>query len=330
MKLIVDAFGGDFAPESTLKGCVLAKNEYKNVNIILSGNEQLIKKAAEQLKIDISEFTILNAKDSISAEQNPAEILKEKNNSSMAVGLKALNLEDVDGFITAGSTGALAVGACYFVEKIKGVKRAALCPTLPSYKSKFLLIDAGANLECKENILLQFAIMGNIYAKNIFKIENPKVGLANVGIESKKGTLSHRLAYNLISNNKNINFIGNVEARYIPMGGCDVVVSDGLSGNMILKTMEGTAKCLIKSLKDIYLSTTKAKIAAALLKKEHKILKQKLDYKNYGGAIYLGFCKPIIKAHGNSNACTFKNAIKTAISCVNENIVYDIAKYIKS
>ena len=163
-------------------------------------------------------------------EEDPSKILKEKINSSMAVGLNALNNESVDAFLTAGSTGALAVGASFFNKKIKGVKRAALCTTIPSYTGKFLLLDAGANLKCRENVLLEFAIMGDIYAKKIFKINSPKIGLANVGAEPKKGLQEHQNAFLLLKNNKNLNFVGNVEARYIPLGVCDVVVSDGLSG----------------------------------------------------------------------------------------------------
>ena len=280
------------------------------------------------LKLNISAFEILNAKDHISPEENPTKILKEKSESSMAVGLKALNNEKIDAFITAGSTGALAVGASFFNSKIKGVKRSALCPTIPSSTGKFLLVDAGANLQCREDILFQFAIMGNIYAEKIFKIKQPRIGLANVGIEPKKGLLQYKEAFKLLNNCKTLNFIGNVEARYIPLGICDVVVSDGLCGNMILKTMEGTAKFLMKSLKEAYSLNFKTKLAASILKKQHKKLKEKLDYKNYGGAIFLGINKPLIKAHGNSSYKTLKKAIKQAITCVQQNIINEISSSI--
>lgn len=322
----MDAFGGDFAPTSVIKGCCLIQKQFPKINIILSGNEKQIKQTASKIGISVSSFEIIDAKDYISPEEDPSKILKEKSDSSMAVGLKALNEDDVDAFLTAGSTGALAVGACFFNRKINKVKRAALCPTVPSYGGKFLLVDAGANLQCRENVLFEFAIMGNIYAKKILKIDNPKIGLANVGAEPKKGTTAHQAAFEMLKNYEKINFIGNIEARYIPLGVCDVVVADGLSGNMILKTMEGTAKFLVKTLKDIYCSNFKTKLAAAILAKQHRILKQKLDYKNYGGAIFLGMEKPIIKAHGNSNATTFKNAFLQTISCVEQKITSEISQ----
>lgn len=259
-------------------------------------------------------------------EEDPTKILKEKLNSSMAVGLNSLNNSSVDAFLTAGSTGALAVGASFFNKKIKGVKRAALLTTIPSYTGKFILLDAGANLKCRENVLFEFAIMGDIYAKKIFKINSPKIGLANVGAEAKKGLESHQKAFSLLKSCEKLNFVGNVEARYIPLGVCDVVVSDGLSGNMILKTMEGTAKFLVKILKQSYKTNLKTKLAAAILTKQNKILKEKLNYKNYGGAIFLGMEKPIVKAHGNSNAKTFENAVKKTINCVEENIAAEIEK----
>lgn len=328
IKIVVDAFGGDFAPPSVIKGSVIIKEQFPNLDIVFSGNEKKLKQIAKNIDVNISDFEILNAKDYISPEEDPSKILKEKSDSSMAIGLKALNEDYVDAFLTAGSTGALAVGACFFNKKIKGIKRAALCTTVPAYGGKFLLVDAGANLQCRENVLFEFAIMGEIYAKKILKINNPRIGLANVGAEPKKGTTAHQAAFEMLKNYERLNFIGNVEARYIPLGVCDVVVSDGLSGNMILKTMEGTAKFLVKTLKDIYCSNFKTKLAAAILTKQHEILKQKLDYKNYGGAIFLGMEKPIVKAHGNSNATTFKNAFLQTIKCVEQKISLEISSNI--
>ncbi len=325
IKIVIDAFGGDYAPTNVIKSAIEIKKELPNLEIIFAGNEKMLRNAASNLKLNISDFEILNAKDHISPEQSPREILKEKSESSMAIGLKALNDEKIDAFITAGSTGALAVGASFFNSKIKGVKRAALCPTIPSINGKFLLIDAGANLQCREDILFQFAVMGNVYAKKIFEIEQPKIGLANVGIEPEKGLSQHKEAYKLLSNCKTLNFIGNVEARYAPLGICDVVVSDGLCGNMILKTMEGTAKFLMKSFKEAYSLNFKTKLAAAILRKQHNQLKKRLDYKNYGGAILLGINKPLIKAHGNSTYKTLKKTIKQAVNCVEQNIVNEIS-----
>ena len=287
-----------------------------------------MKKTASEIGVNLNLFTILDAKDHISTKENPSKIIDKKDESSMAVGLKALNSSEIDAFITAGNTGALAVGSFFFNKKIKGVKRAALCPTVPSYNGYFLLLDAGANLNCREDILLQFALMGDIYAKKILKIKNPKIGLANVGEEDTKGPKTHQAAYILLKNHKNLNFIGNIEARYIPMGMCDVVVCDGFSGNMILKTLEGTAKFLIKFLKNEYSKNLISKIAALMLKKSNQKLKRKIDYKNYGGAILLGMEKPIIKTHGDSNEKTIEKAIDTAIDCIKNNIISEIAENI--
>lgn len=328
IKIVLDAFGGDFSPNNVLKGSILAKEEIKDLEIILSGNKNKLKETASKIGINLNQFEIIDAKNIISTEENPTKIIKEKNESSMAIGLKTLNEKNIDAFITAGSTGALTVGSFYYNEKIKNVKRAAICPIMPSYDGEFLLLDAGANLNCRADVLLQFAIMGDIYSRKILKINNPRVGLANVGIEETKGPKSHKEAYNLLKNQKTLNFIGNIEARYVPLGKCDVVVCDGFSGNMILKTMEGTAKCIMKILKDCYSSNLKTKLAAIMLYKEHKKIKYKLNYKNYGGAILLGMEKPIIKAHGNSNEETIKNAILIAVSYVKNNITEEIAKNI--
>ena len=311
-----------------LKGSVLAKEEIKDLEIILSGNKNELKEAASKIGISLNQFEIIDAKDMISTEEDPTKIIKEKNESSMAVGLRALNEKNIDAFITAGSTGALTVGSFYYNEKIVGVKRAAICPIMPSYDGEFLLLDAGANLNCRADVLVQFAIMGDIYSRKILKVKNPRIGLANVGIEETKGPKTHKEAYALLKSQETLNFIGNIEARYIPLGKCDVVVCDGFSGNMILKATEGTAKCIMKILKDCYTKNLKTKLAALMLHKEHKEIKQKLNYKNYGGAILLGMEKPIIKAHGNSNEETIKNAILRTVLCIKNNITTEIAKNI--
>lgn len=328
IKIIVDAFGGDFSPNNVLKGASLAKKEHKNLEIILCGNKQTLKTNASKIGVDLNCFTILDAKNYISTKENPNEIIDKNKESSMAIGLKTLNSPEIDAFITAGNTGALAVGSFFFNKKIKGVKRAALCVNVPSYKGNFLLLDAGANLNCREDVLLQFALMGDIYSNKIFKIQKPRIGLANVGAEQTKGPKTHQGAYELLKHKTNLNFIGNVEARYIPMGACDVVVCDGFSGNMILKSLEGTAKFLIAMLKDAYSKNILTKIAAAILTKQNKELKEKLNYKNYGGAILLGMEKPIIKTHGNSDEKTIKKAIDTTINFINNNIVSEITKNI--
>ncbi len=330
MNIVLDAFGGDNAPISVIKGCLLALDNYRDIKIILSGNKDMLEKIAKENNLSLSRFEICNAKDIIDVEDNPMEICKSKILSSMAVGMNLLKKGDGDAFVSAGSTGALAVGSSLLVGRIKGVKRAALAPVMPSAKGCFMLLDAGANLECRPEMLLQFAIMGSIYSNKVLGVKNPKIGLANVGAESSKGTEAHKQAYILLKQCNYINFIGNVEARDIPFGACDVVVSDGLSGNMILKTMEGTSNFFVKTLRDMYMQTNATKIAAALMSKQNRKLKKRMDYTEYGGAVFMGISQPIIKAHGNSDANAFKNAIRQARECIKQGVIDEISKNIGS
>lgn len=328
MKIVIDAFGGDNAPVDVIKGCLLALEAYSDIDIFLSGNEKILKEVAYKNDIDISKITIIDAKDIISVEEDPKEIRSSKNSSSMAVGMKALRNGIGDAFVSAGSTGALVMGSSVLVGRISGIKRAALAPVLRTKNGCFMLLDAGANLDCKPEMFVQFGIMGSIYAKRVLKINSPRVGLANVGAESSKGTESHKYGYELLNSCKHINFVGNIEARDIFFGKCDVIVCDGLSGNMILKTAEGTAKFLISTLKEIFTSSVLTKFSALMLKDQIKKVKKTMDYREYGGAMLLGISKPIIKAHGSSNANAFKNAINQARLCVKNNIIDEISKNI--
>lgn len=328
MKIVIDAFGGDNAPIDVIKGCLLALEAYSDIELFLSGNEKILKEIASENNIDISKITIIDAKDIISVEEDPKEIRKSKNSSSMAVGMKALKSGIGDAFVSAGSTGALVVGSSVLVGRINGIKRAALAPVLPTKNGCFMLLDAGANLDCKPGMFVQFGIMGSVYAKRVLEINNPRVGLANVGTESSKGTESHKCGYELLNDCKHINFVGNIEARDIFFGKCDVIVCDGLSGNMMLKTAEGTAKFLINALKEIFTSSVFTKFSALILKDQIKKMKKTVDYREYGGAMLLGISKPIIKAHGSSDANAFKNAINQARLCVKNNIIDEISKNI--
>ncbi len=326
MKILVDAFGGDNSPISVIKGCLNALDEWPNLKLVLCGNEEELIKISMRHSFNLKKFEIVNAKDQIEMSQNPMAIFDAKNESSMAIGLKMLKENCADAFISAGNTGALAVGASLFVGKIASVKRAALTPVLPTSSGHCLLIDAGANLDCRPIMLKQFAIMGSIYAKRILVIKSPRVGLVNVGTEENKGSSLHKEAFGLLNSCDEINFVGNVEARSIMLGSCDVIVSDGLCGNMILKTIEGTAKFLTNELKALLNKSNLTKFAGLLLHKDLKNFKKTLNYTNYGGAIFLGICKPVIKAHGNSNANAIKQAIRQAKLCVEQQIVEEISK----
>lgn len=326
MKILVDAFGGDNSPISVIKGCLQAKNEWPDLELALCGNEEELLKISMRQGFNLKKLEIIDAKDQITMSQNPSTIFETKNESSMAVGLKILKNNEADAFVSAGNTGALAVGASLFVGKIDGIKRAALSPILPTSSGKCLLIDAGANLECKPKMLKQFAIMGSIYAKRVLVVSSPQVGLLNVGVEKNKGTALLQETYELLNCCDQINFMGNIEARNVVLGGCDVVVSDGLCGNIILKTMEGTAKFFTNEMQCLFNKSNLTKLAYMLLHKELKNFKKNMNYTNHGGAIFLGIKKPIIKAHGSSNATAIKNAIKQAKLCIEQKIVTEIAE----
>ena len=323
MRVIVDAFGGDDAPLAVLQGCELALKEYDGVEITLVGDIPTMKKVASEHQIDLSKMELTQADDVFDIHTDPVEIRRSMSNSSMAVGLKELAAGNGDAFLSAGSTGALLVGATAFVKRIKGIKRAALAPIMPSATGCFMLIDGGANLDCRPEMLQQFGLMGSIYINKIVEVSSPRVGLANIGAEETKGGELQLEAYQLLKQS-NINFIGNIEARDIPLGACDVVVADGFAGNMILKSVEGMGALMIKELKDMFFASTKTKIAALLLKGQLKQFKKRMDYTEYGGAPLMGIAKPVIKAHGSSNPNAFKNAIRQAKEFVQKQVIHEI------
>ena len=310
MKVIVDAFGGDNAPQEIIKGAKLAADEL-GYDIVLVGDEEKIKGEAIKNNVSIENMQIVHAPDVISMEDAPTDILKSKNNSSMAVGLRLLAQGEGDAFVSAGNSGALCVGATLIVKRIKGVKRCAFAPVIPKSNGFFMLIDSGANVECRPEMLKQFGIMGSIYMKNVMTVANPRVGLVNVGAESTKGDELRFGAFNLLKDS-NINFIGNIEAREIPADCADVVVADGFTGNIILKFYEGMAKEMFSKFKNIFVKSFKNKLASAVLMPDIQEMKKHIDYKEYGGAPLIGISKSVFKAHGNSDAKTFKNAIRLA------------------
>lgn len=326
MKILIDAFGGDNAPKEILKGCAIAKKEYPELKLYLSGNIEQIERVAKEERIEKSWEKIFDAKSVITADDNPMELRRSKKDSSMTAGFNALCAGEADAFVSAGSTAALAVGSSMIVKRIKGIKRAALAPVMPSEKGPFMLLDAGANIDLRPEMLFQFGWMGSIYAREILGIKNPRVGLANIGTEETKGTEVLQQAYLLLKNEPSINFVGNVEARDIPLGSCDVVVADGVSGNMILKSMEGMGLFFIHAMKDMFYASTKTNLAALMLKKQLLKFKNKMDYTEYGGAVFMGISSPVIKAHGSSDANAIKNAIRQAKNCVEKQIPQQIEK----
>jgi len=320
MIILVDAMGGDNAPDAVIKGAVKAVNEV-DANIVLIGNESIINSRVKEFygkdKIeDISKkFSIHNATEEITMEDKPTDAIKHKKDSSMVVGFNLLKEEKGDVFLSAGNSGALLTGATLLVGRIKGIDRPALAPMLPAYKKKLMLMDAGANTNCKPLNLVQFAQMSTIYLKNTYNIESPKIGLLNIGTEPTKGNELIRDTYKILtekSESLGINFIGNVEGRDAFSGEIDVLIADGFTGNVFLKTVEGFGKLVKRTLSESLKRSLLSKIAAIPAMPGIKRFAKTMDYKEYGGALFLGVKKPVVKAHGSSDEKLFYYTIKQA------------------
>ncbi|MDR0530502.1 MAG: phosphate acyltransferase PlsX [Oscillospiraceae bacterium] len=320
MHLIADAFGGDHAPLEVLKGCRRAADKL-GVRITLAGSGEKIRACAAQHKISLDAMEILEAPGVFSMEYEPQTILREHKDSSMAVGLRALADGGADAFLSAGSTGALMVGATLIVKRLKGVRRGGIGAVLPSATTPFLLLDSGANAECSAEMLVNFALLGTVYMQSVLGIANPRVALANIGTEPGKGDSLRQEAYPLLAGQPNINFIGNIESREIPFGGCDVVVADGFTGNMILKLYEGMGKMLSGKFKKVFTGSPLGLLGMPFALPGLMGLKKMMDYKEYGGAPILGLNGVVIKAHGSSDAKAFYSAIRQAKQCVEGNMV---------
>lgn len=324
MKIIVDAFGGDNAPLEILRGAADAVAAYGH-EILLTGNEETIRRVAAENGISLANMEIVDAPDVMTMEDHPKSILREHKDCSMAVALRLLSEGRGDAMVSAGSTGALLMGGTFIVKRIKGISRPALAPIMPSDDRPFMLIDCGANADCRPEMLLQFAKMGSVYMSHMFPREGgPRVGLLNVGTEDTKGGELQLSTFPLLKDS-GLNFIGNVEARDVPAGVADVVVADGFSGNVLLKTMEGTIDTLMKNLKGAFMSTLRTKIGAMLVMPGLRTLKKKLSTSEYGGAVLLGINKPVVKAHGNSKAKGFTSAIRVAAEFAASGAVEEIA-----
>lgn len=324
MKIIVDAFGGDNAPLAVLRGCELAVGE-QGVEIILTGDENKIKTCAAENGISLDSMSIIHTSEVMDMHDSPNEIIKSKKNTSMGAGLTALSEGRGDAFVSAGSTGALAFGATFIVKRIKGIKRAAIGSVMPSYEKPFMLLDCGANVDCRAEMLDQFALMGSIYMEKVIGCKNPRVALANIGAEETKGGELQLNAYKLMQKAE-YNFTGNIEARDIAFGKADVVVADGFTGNMLLKMYEGAALAVTKMMKAVFMKNAVSKAGALLVKPGLKDFKKRMDYSEYGGAAFLGISKPVIKAHGSSDANAIKNAIRQAKSFVEGEVIKQITQ----
>ena len=326
MKIIVDAMGGDNAPLEIVRG---ALDRNHGVEIILVGRTAEVLKAVEACgqKSLPAGVEIKDAKEVVEIADDPAMAFKQKPDSSLTVGLNLLKDGAGDAFVSAGSTGALLSGATLVVKRIRGIRRAAMGPQIPTAGGRAVLCDCGANAECTPEYLLQFAYLGSYYAQRVMGIEKPRVGLLNIGAEEEKGDTLRHETYALLKEAGEagrIHFIGNVEANEAMMGTADVIVTDGFTGNVMLKTMEGVGKFLLKSLKEMFLSSTKTKLAAGLVKGDLGQMKKLLDPSEVGGTPFLGIQKPVIKAHGGSNARAIENAVLRAKEYAESGFIADI------
>ncbi|MDR2526121.1 MAG: phosphate acyltransferase PlsX [Oscillospiraceae bacterium] len=321
MRIIVDAFGGDNAPLEILKGCHRAAEELQGVEITLTGSRETIEAVARQNNISLAGIKILEAPRIFEMEFEPTSILKENNDTSLAAGLKAMAAGQAEGFVSAGSTGALLVGATLITKRIRGVRRAAIAAVLPTPSKPFLLLDSGANSECTSEMLEHFALLGAVYSEKILGVEKPNVMLANIGTEPTKGDALRQETYKRLAANERIHFGGNIEARDIPNGGADVVVADGFTGNIILKLYEGLATSLFGMVKGAFKKNPVTMLGAVLASPGLLGLKKKMDYSEYGGAPLLGINGTVIKAHGSSDAKAIFNAIRQAKGCIENHIV---------
>jgi len=320
MKIILDGMGGDYAPASVVEGAVMASSLIEH-ELIITGDKDLIESELAKHKYDSSRISVAHAPETITNEDAPVKAVRTKRNSSLVTGLNMLKEGAGGVFISGGNTGAIMAGGLFILGRIQGIDRPAIASAYPIMGDGVsLLIDSGANSECKPNNLLEFATMGSIYMEKVLGCKNPTVGLVNIGTEENKGTTVIKAAHELISKS-GVNFIGNVEAREIPKGACDVIVCDGFVGNVILKLTEGLAWNILKLVKAKFTTGTVAKIGAALLSGKLNELKKEFDYSEYGGAPILGLKGPVVKMHGSSGAKGVKNTILKAIPFAEGNVV---------
>lgn len=326
MRIAIDAMGGDHAPKEAVLGAMEAVKQYPDIEILLVGDENKIK----EYLVAHERIEVLHTEDQILAEDEPVRAVRRKKQASMVLAAQQVADGKADACISAGNTGALMAAGLFVVGRIKGIERPALAPTLPTLNGDgFLLLDVGANADARPEHLLQYAIMGSIYAEKVRGIDKPRVGLLNIGTEDKKGNELTKAAFGLLKDAP-INFIGNVESRELMNGVADVVVTDGFTGNMVLKTIEGTAMSMFKMIKDAMMSNMKSKVAAVLLKPQLMEVKAKMDYSEYGGAGLFGLKAPVIKAHGSSDQKAFVSAIKQTKTMVQFNVASTIQTYIET
>ena len=322
MKILIDVMSGDKAPLEIIKGAALAHNEYDE-EISIVGDENIISDIAVKNNINLSGIEIVNAKSVVDMEDKPMSVVREKRDSSMSIGLKMLANGEVDAFVSAGNTGALITGATLIVKRFMGINRAAIATVLP-LSNPVLLMDSGANLNVTSDNISQFAFMGAKYMEKIYGIDRPRVGQLNNGTEYNKGNTLQLESYQVLSES-GLNFVGNVESKDVPFGACDVLVTDGYTGNIFLKSVEGMGKFMLGLVKDLFSTNLATQLSTLTMKEKLRDVKKRFDSSEHGGAPILGISKPVIKAHGSSDAKAIKNAVRQAIDFVKTGINNDIA-----
>ena len=332
INIIVDTLGGDNSPNANVEGAVAALRENEDLKVTFVGDENAIRAILKETNAPTERIDVIHAPDEISCNDKPTEAIRKKTESSLYRAIELLKSgEEYNAFVSNGSTGAIIAGAVLKLGRIKGIKRPALCPLLPTMNKGIVCIcDSGANVDCDEIMLYQFALMAKLYMEKGYGIENPRVALLNVGVEEEKGDLLRKAAFKLISEDKSINFCGNMEARDLLKGDYDVVVCDGFSGNVLCKSTEGACLEMLKLLKGTLTKNFKTKMGALLLKKDVLGLKDFMDYNNYGGAVLLGCSKTVVKAHGSSKALAFKHCVEQAYNVEKNNLRNSIDEAIRS
>ena len=333
IKILVDCFGGDHCPQAPVQGALAAMAKNPELYVMLTGDEEILRKELEGKSYDASRLEIVHAPEVIGCDEKPTDVVRLKRNSSMMKAIILLrDRDDIAALVSTGSTGALVTGALVRLGRIPGVIRPAFCPLLPTMSGGIVgVCDSGANVEVTSAHLRQFAIMASLYMENVYGVPNPRVALLNVGKEAEKGDDIRREAYQLLAETPTLNFVGNMESRDLLSGSYDVVVADGFSGNVLVKTTEGTALELLKKLKKEIFSKTLYKLGALLMKQMFADMKEFMNYQNYGGSVLLGTSKTVVKGHGSSKAVAVEKCIEQAyrmeVSKLSEKIETEIAKY---